>query len=42
MTSHANYKIWHDVYKKKMENGKAYIKIQIVADETVIISFKKE
>ena len=42
MTSHANHKIWHDVYKKKMENGKAYFKIQIVADETVIISFKKE
>ena len=42
MTSNLNHKIWQDVYKKKMDRGNAYIKIQILDNETIIISFKKE
>jgi motility quorum-sensing regulator/GCU-specific mRNA interferase toxin len=40
MTSHSNHTIWQDVYKKDWENNKLYIKLQIVNEETIIISFK--
>ncbi|PJZ59590.1 type II toxin-antitoxin system MqsR family toxin [Leptospira adleri] len=40
MTSHNDHRLWQDVYKKEIINIKAYIKIQIVNQNTVIISFK--
>jgi len=42
MTSIYNNKLWQDVYKKDIQDVKAYIKIQIKDNNTVIISFKKE
>ena len=42
MTSLYDHKLWQDVYKKNIQGIKAYIKIQIKDNNTVIISFKKE
>lgn len=43
MTKHDNHKIWQDVYHKKISvRPTAYIKLQIIDEETVIIQFKKK
>ncbi len=43
MTKHDNNKIWQDVYHKKISvRPVAYIKLQIIEEETVIIQFKKK
>lgn len=41
MTTIGNHKEWQDVYHKRIQDKIAYIKIQIVNTETVIISFKE-
>jgi motility quorum-sensing regulator / GCU-specific mRNA interferase toxin len=42
MTSHNDATLWQDVYHKILGNRKAYIKLQILDDESVIISFKEK
>jgi motility quorum-sensing regulator / GCU-specific mRNA interferase toxin len=41
MTSHQNTKLWHDVYKKKMNPNYFYIELQIFEMNALIISFKE-
>jgi len=40
MTTLHDPTLWQDVYHPKIEGMPAYVKIQIVDDTTVIISFK--
>ena len=42
MTSYSDNTLWQDVYKKKIKHEKVYIKVQIVDDYSVVISFKNE
>mgnify|MGYP001596581508 FL=1 len=42
MTSHFDHTLWQDVYKKQINDSKAYVKVQISDENSVIISFKKE
>ena len=42
MTVHSDHTLWQDVYKKQIKDTRAYIKIQIASENTVIISFKNE
>ncbi len=42
MTCHYNHKLWQDVYKKLWNEQKLYIKLQVVDEETIIISFKQD
>lgn len=42
MTSEYDNKIWQDVYHLKVGKYVAYIKLQIVSDEGVIIQFKRK
>lgn len=39
MTSHADHKVWHDVYHADTERGMVYLKLT-VAEDALIISFK--
>ena len=41
MTSHADHKVWHDVYHADTERGIVYLKLT-VAEELLIISFKEK
>lgn len=41
MTSHADHKIWHDVYHADTERGVVYLKLTVV-EELLIISFKEK
>ena len=41
MTTMADSKLWQDVYRMAVKGADAYIKVQILEDGTVIISFKK-
>ncbi|MBI2435408.1 MAG: type II toxin-antitoxin system MqsR family toxin [Candidatus Hydrogenedentes bacterium] len=41
MTSYDNAKIWQDVYRQEIRGKLAYVKMQIVDETTVIISFKQ-
>jgi motility quorum-sensing regulator / GCU-specific mRNA interferase toxin len=40
MTSHNDNKLWHDVYKKRTSSDYFYIKLQILQDDALVISFK--
>jgi motility quorum-sensing regulator / GCU-specific mRNA interferase toxin len=40
MTTHHDSRLWQDVYHPMVGNEHAYVKIQIVDDTTVVISFK--
>lgn len=40
MTSLKNHTVWQDVYHPWLGGGAVYLKLQIVDDETAIISFK--
>ena len=40
MTSHADHRVWHDVYHADTERGAVYLKLTVV-DELLIISFKE-
>ncbi len=43
MTSYEDYSLWQDVYKMLLEDThRAYIKIQIISENSVIVSFKEE
>lgn len=48
MTAHHDNTLWHDVYKKQIMIGepsrsvRAYVKLQVVDERLVIISFKRE
>ncbi len=41
MTSHADHKVWHDVYHADTERGIVYLKLTVVKD-LLIISFKEK
>ncbi len=41
MTSHADHKVWHDVYHGDTDRGVVYLKLTIVED-LLIISFKEK
>ena len=41
MTSHADHKVWHDVYHVYTDHGAVYLKLTIVED-LLIISFKEK
>ena len=41
MTSHADHKVWHDVYHADTERGLVYLKLTVV-EELLIISFKEK
>ncbi|WCL50685.1 type II toxin-antitoxin system MqsR family toxin [Leptospira sp. GIMC2001] len=42
MTSHQNVKLWHDVYKMRIQEKHIYIKLQILEEDALIISFKED
>lgn len=42
MTSIYDHKIWQDVYHLSIDKDVAYIKLQIVSEESVIIQFKRK
>ncbi len=41
MTTLHDSKLWQDVYRPHVEGVPAYVKVQIVDDATVVISFKR-
>jgi motility quorum-sensing regulator / GCU-specific mRNA interferase toxin len=41
MTSHADHKVWHDVYHVDTSRGVVYLKLTVL-DELLIISFKEK
>jgi len=41
MTSHADYKVWHDVYHVDTRRGGVYLKLTVVED-LLIVSFKEK
>lgn len=40
MTTHADYRVWQDVYRPATEWGNVYLKLTVVAD-VLIVSFKE-
>ena len=40
MTTLHDSKLWQDVYRPRLDGTPAYVKVQIVDDTTVVISFK--
>lgn len=40
MTTHANHKIWQDVYHPMTKAGEVYLKLMVM-DDVLIISFKE-
>ena len=41
MTSHADHKVWHDVYHADTGHGLVYLKLTVI-EELLIISFKEK
>ena len=41
MTSHADHKVWHDVYQVDTRRGVVYLKLTVIED-LLIISFKEK
>jgi motility quorum-sensing regulator / GCU-specific mRNA interferase toxin len=41
MTSHADHKVWHDVYHADTRRGVVYLKLTVVED-LLIVSFKEK
>ena len=41
MTSHADHKVWHDVYHVDTEKGAVYLKLTVIED-LLIVSFKEK
>lgn len=41
MTSHADHKVWHDVYHADTKRGMVYLKLT-VAEDVLIVSFKEK
>lgn len=42
MTSERDNRIWQDVYHVPINKDTAYVKLQIVLDESVVIQFKRK
>lgn len=40
MTTHADHRVWQDVYRPKTSVGEVYLKLT-VADDVLIVSFKE-
>ena len=40
MTTHADHRIWQDVYRPRTAYGEVYLKLTVVAD-VLIVSFKE-
>ncbi|AMP13533.1 mRNA interferase MqsR [Collimonas pratensis] len=40
MTSHADHRVWQDVYRPITPFGKIYLKLTVI-DELLIVSFKE-
>ena len=40
MTTHANHKIWQDVYRPTTPAGEIYLKLTVI-DDVLIVSFKE-
>ncbi len=40
MTTHADHRIWQDVYRPKTHLGEVYLKLTVV-DDVLIVSFKE-
>jgi motility quorum-sensing regulator/GCU-specific mRNA interferase toxin len=40
MTTHANHRVWQDVYRPKTAAGEVYLKLTVVQD-VLIVSFKE-
>lgn len=40
MTTHADYRIWQDVYRPKTRAGDVYLKLTVL-DDLLIVSFKE-
>lgn len=40
MTTHADHKIWQDVYRRKTQSGEVYLKLTVI-DDVLIVSFKE-
>ena len=41
MTSHADHTIWQDVYRPKTSAGDVYLKLTVINNEVLIVSFKE-
>lgn len=40
MTTHADHKVWQDVYRPKTKAGEIYLKLTVI-DDVLIVSFKE-
>ena len=40
MTTHADHRVWQDVYRPKTPAGKVYLKLTVL-DDVLIVSFKE-
>ena len=40
MTTHADHRIWQDVYRPTTSGGKVYLKLTVI-DDVLIVSFKE-
>jgi motility quorum-sensing regulator/GCU-specific mRNA interferase toxin len=40
MTTHADHKVWQDVYRPTTEYGSVYLKLTVI-DDVLIVSFKE-
>ncbi|MEY2632489.1 MAG: hypothetical protein RIR00_1143 [Pseudomonadota bacterium] len=40
MTTHADYRVWQDVYRPSTSAGKVYLKLTVIED-VLIVSFKE-
>ncbi|MND78156.1 mRNA interferase MqsR [compost metagenome] len=41
MTTHADYKVWQDVYRHSSPVGEVYLKLTVI-DDVLIVSFKEQ
>ena len=40
MTTHADHRVWQDVYRPVTEVGEVYLKLTVI-DDVLIVSFKE-
>ena len=40
MTTHADHRVWQDVYRPKTQAGEVYLKLTVI-DDVLIVSFKE-
>lgn len=40
MTTHADHRVWQDVYRPKTPAGEVYVKLTVI-DDVLIVSFKE-